>query len=413
MTLAANEPMTAPLMVLPESAEEVALILAENFAPGMSPRLVRVKMPTGGGLSWSIPASGGMEQASDITGVVLTQHYARAYWKGEVASGVAPDCSSQDGIAGTGNPGGSCERCPMNRWGSSPKGGRAKACNQTHRLYILRSGAHLPILVALSPGSLTAMLDYQTLLSSEGLSLRGVVTTFSLLQKTNGKGQVYSVVAPWKAGALTPKDKAKVRAIGNHFAGVVQAVHIEVEAGEVATGDDEPDQLDGEGKESSPPTFMREAPLKSVVSPPLPPKPAPEKPLPKPDATGLTSISGEVVAEPTMKYTGGGRPTTGVKVRLAGGDPHKGAVMDVAFWDVLAEEANQRGPTGLHTGQMVTVQGKMSSYKLGAETRYYLDASAYEITRAAPPAPATTPTPETHTVDDELHRLINAEDLPF
>jgi len=367
------------LMVLPESAEEVALVLSENFAPGMSPRLTRVKMPTGGGLTWGIPASGGMEQASDITGVVLTQHYARAYWKGEMASGVAPDCSSQDGIAGTGNPGGSCEHCPLNRWGSSPKGGRAKACNQTHRLYILRSGAYLPILVALSPGSLTAMLDYQTLLSSEGLSLRGVVTTFSLLQKTNGKGQVYSVVAPWKAGALTPEDKAKVRAIGNHFAGVVQAVHIEVEAGEVATGDDDQDQLDGEGRESSPPAF------KGVAPAPLPPKAAPERTMPKPDATGLTSISGEVVAEPTMKYTESGRPTTGVKIKLAGGRQN-GAVMDVAFWDLLAESANTQGPTGLHTGQMVTVQGTMRSYKLGAETRYYLDASAYEIISAATPA---------------------------
>ena len=59
-------------MVLPESADEVALILRENFAPGMAPRLTRVRMPTGGRKTWTIPGSAGAEEVDEITGVMLT-----------------------------------------------------------------------------------------------------------------------------------------------------------------------------------------------------------------------------------------------------------------------------------------------------------------------------------------------------
>lgn len=81
----------------------------------------RVKLPTGGGTAFEIPSaeSDETEMAKDITGVIVYNHPAYAYYRDKYTGGNnPPDCGSFDGVTGIGNPGGNCQNCPYNKFGS-------------------------------------------------------------------------------------------------------------------------------------------------------------------------------------------------------------------------------------------------------------------------------------------------------
>lgn len=67
----------------------------------------RVKLPTGGGTAFEIPSAEGeeSEMAKDITGVIVYNHPAFAYYHDKYNGGNnPPDCGSFDGVMGIGNP---------------------------------------------------------------------------------------------------------------------------------------------------------------------------------------------------------------------------------------------------------------------------------------------------------------------
>lgn len=69
----------------------------------------RVKLPAGGGTAFEIPSaeSDESEMAKDITGVIVYNHPAYAYYRDKYTGGNnPPDCGSFDGVTGIGNPGG-------------------------------------------------------------------------------------------------------------------------------------------------------------------------------------------------------------------------------------------------------------------------------------------------------------------
>ena len=81
----------------------------------------RVKLPAGGGTAFEIPSAEGedSEMAKDITGVIVYNHPAYAYYHDKYTGGNnPPDCGSFDGVNGIGNPGGNCQNCPYNKFGS-------------------------------------------------------------------------------------------------------------------------------------------------------------------------------------------------------------------------------------------------------------------------------------------------------
>ena len=93
--------------------------LADEYA-GLEFSIDRVKLPAGGGTAFEVPAEDGedTEMVKDITGVILYNHPAYAYYASAFAGGhAAPDCSSIDGATGIGTPGGDCRRCPFNKFG--------------------------------------------------------------------------------------------------------------------------------------------------------------------------------------------------------------------------------------------------------------------------------------------------------
>ena len=88
----------------------------------------RVKLPAGG-TAFEIPSAEGedSEMAKDITGVIVYNHPAYAYYHDKYTGGNnPPDCSSFDGVNGIGNPGGNCQNCPYNKFGSGD--GQSKLC---------------------------------------------------------------------------------------------------------------------------------------------------------------------------------------------------------------------------------------------------------------------------------------------
>ena len=89
----------------------------------------RVKLPAGGGTAFEVPSAEGedSEMAKDITGVIVYNHSAYAYYHDKYTGGNnPPDCGSFDGVNGIGNPGGDCQNCPYNKFGSGD--GQSKLC---------------------------------------------------------------------------------------------------------------------------------------------------------------------------------------------------------------------------------------------------------------------------------------------
>lgn len=95
----------------------------------------RVKLPAGGGTAFEIPSaeSDESEMAKDITGVIVYNHPAYAYYHDKYTGGNnPPDCGSFDGVTGIGTPGGNCQNCPYNKFGSGE--GQSKLCKNKRKL---------------------------------------------------------------------------------------------------------------------------------------------------------------------------------------------------------------------------------------------------------------------------------------
>lgn len=195
-----------------------AALLEENFG-GAAPQLTRVTMPQSGGSKFRLPTVTGDEEVDFIEGVIVYQHETRAYWSKAFGQGDAsPDCSSNDAVVGHGNPGGPCIDCRFAQWGSDPRGGDGQACSLRQPLYVLRSGAILPIVLNLSPGSLKPWREYAQRLFDQGIGLRTVVTKLALGKKPGTRGD-YAVIAPVAIGKLSNDAR---QAVHNMATGIKQ-----------------------------------------------------------------------------------------------------------------------------------------------------------------------------------------------
>ena len=184
--------------------------LAEAMASelsGMDVSFDRVTIPAAGSTAFELPGEmpGETEAAKEFTGVILYHHPMFTYYRERFTGGNnAPDCGSYDGVTGTGNPGGSCGHCPLNQFGSGENGG--KACKNKRRIYILREGELIPILLTLPSGSMRDFSVYVKRLLAKGKKSSSVVTKFSLQKATNANGIVYSKAQFAVDRALTPEE---------------------------------------------------------------------------------------------------------------------------------------------------------------------------------------------------------------
>lgn len=173
--------------------------LGEIFAEeldGLTPSFERIKIPAGGGLAYEVPGDDpeSPDSAKEFKAVILYHHPISCYYQEEYTGGNnPPDCGSMDGRIGIEAESGEirqCADCEFNKFGSGKNG--AKACKQKRRIYLLREGEALPIILSLPTGSLAEFSKYVMRLLSKGKKTVSVVTKFTLKKAQNSGGINYS-----------------------------------------------------------------------------------------------------------------------------------------------------------------------------------------------------------------------------
>lgn len=160
---------------------------------GLSTTFERIKIPSGGGIMFEIPGDDPdePETVKEFSAVILYQHSLNAYYKSEYQGGSnPPDCGSFDGHNGEGTPGGNCDTCPLNQYGSGKNG--AKACKNRRRLYLLREGEIFPMILSLPTGSLKVFTRYLMRVIPKYKTSNAVVTRFTLKKTSSNTGINYS-----------------------------------------------------------------------------------------------------------------------------------------------------------------------------------------------------------------------------
>ncbi len=198
------------------SKQEVAEVFAENMG-GIPLQCEVVKIPSGGGVTWEITDDdGNVDTAKEIVGIIINHHPMNGYWRDEFSGkSQPPDCFSVDGVVSTGiNIGGivykDCASCPLNQFGSAQGGGAGKACKNMHRIYLLREGTVLPLIINLPPTSLTAIGDYVRRLTNKLKRLSGIVTRIALEKDKNEGGIQYSKATFSSVGELSREEAQKI-----------------------------------------------------------------------------------------------------------------------------------------------------------------------------------------------------------
>lgn len=191
----------------------------------------RVKIPSGGGLAFDIPGEDedNPESATELVGVILYHHPVNAYWREKFAGGnEQPDCSSYDGKHGVDRETGECKdcsKCPLNQFGSE---GAGKACKNMHRVYIVREGNPVPLILTLPPTSIKSMRDY----IGKSIVLKGIrsydaVTKVTLKKEKNSAGINYSRAVFTFAGKLSEQAAVEAKAMAESIKATSQNVDIE------------------------------------------------------------------------------------------------------------------------------------------------------------------------------------------
>ena len=181
---------------------------------GLEFSLDRVKLPAGGGTAFEIPSAEGEdpEMAKEITGVIVYNHPAYAYYHDKYTGGNnPPDCGSFDGVNGIGNPGGNCQSCPYNKFGSGD--GQSKLCKNKRMLYILREGELFPITISLPTGPLKSFTNYVKSQLSRGRKLNQVVTKITLKKTTNASGIAFAQAVFGFVRMLSAEERAAVAGV--------------------------------------------------------------------------------------------------------------------------------------------------------------------------------------------------------
>ncbi|MDF2685099.1 MAG: hypothetical protein K0S55_280 [Clostridia bacterium] len=201
LTILNGRKQTAVIPInLAELKEQYSEIAKAREEVGGSPCL-RVKIPSGGGISFEIDSGEESVSVQVFKGLIIGNHKVNACWDetGEnVNLNLPPICSSMDGLFGVDSEGevNNCKNCPSNEYGSAEKGnGKGKACKNMHRLYIMIEETAIPLVLTLPPTSLKNWQTYRlNVLASRGLKPHRAITEISLEAATNSNGIKYNTV---------------------------------------------------------------------------------------------------------------------------------------------------------------------------------------------------------------------------
>lgn len=209
---------------------------------GFNMRFDRVKVPSGGGLTFMLqePDANGNTDFREINAVILTHHPMQSYFQGKYTGGNArPECSSMDGSFGVGAPGGNCARCYLNQFGTAEN--NSKACKRKHRIYILKEGEIFPIILDLPTLSVEGFGKYLRRLLTVGKDPGAIVTRFALRKAANKGGMDYSQVTFTEGRDLLPEELTAVRRLAAQVQAYSSSVDYDADEPDTVSGDVIPD----------------------------------------------------------------------------------------------------------------------------------------------------------------------------
>lgn len=209
--VATLEKTTSALTTGFDKMDKVNASLAEEMN-GLTAVFDRIKMPIGGVTYFDMPGDepDSTETAKEFEAVILHHHPMRAFYKEPYTGGNnPPDCGSLDGMVGKGEPGGICDRCACNQFGTTENGG--KACKERHRLFLLQEGKMFPQILSLPTGSLREFARYLMHCIPVWKSSSAGITRFSLTKAVNKGGIIYTKAQFRMGRALTAEEIASIK----------------------------------------------------------------------------------------------------------------------------------------------------------------------------------------------------------
>ncbi len=212
-----------------ETLQKVESALSEEM-DGLSAVFEQIKIPIGGVTSFEFPSEDPeqTETVKEFSAVILYHHPMRAYYKEKYTGGNnPPDCGSMNGATGMGEPGGVCEHCVFDQFGTGENG--AKACKERRRLYLLLDGEIFPMIMSLPTGSLRDFSRYMMRVLPKYGKSNAILTHFSLVRATNKGGIVYTKVAFRMERALTAAELAVVEQMSERAKAISKTVGFDIE----------------------------------------------------------------------------------------------------------------------------------------------------------------------------------------
>jgi hypothetical protein len=232
-TLAVTRPAAADYPLLGSNKNDLLEIFRDNLGDaGLSSLdLPRIKVPSGGSLSWNVRnAEGEEESVKELEGLVLAWRPGRLRWKkamGEGGGRKPPDCTSTNGFIGIGDPGGECSLCPYAKFGSSAKG-HGQACKQIRQLLIVRPGEVLPHMISIPPTSLKPCAEYFLMLFGRSTPFWAVTTKLRLEKSVNEDGIEYAKVRFAQGRVLTQAEREELRPFHEQMKTILAPMAIDV-----------------------------------------------------------------------------------------------------------------------------------------------------------------------------------------
>jgi len=235
----ANELVKAEGFAIATQGDKIQVVLEANLGGDKINQfdLDKVTVPAGGGISWEVPGLMGHESTPEIEGVIVGWKPVRSLYLTDFKDnpGVPPNCSSDDGVVGFGDPLGKgieerrdCATCPMNQWGSAVNG-PGKRCAERRLLFVLRKNDRIPIMVVIPPTSLKNAKAYFLRLVQNNVPYYGVITGLTLSKVKSKAGITYAQVEFKAKGFLTDPDVEMFRSYAEFFGNVIKQIKFDPE----------------------------------------------------------------------------------------------------------------------------------------------------------------------------------------
>ena len=224
------------------SSSEVAEIL--DGMNGVTPLdLERVRVPSGGTLSWVRNGPEGEQMVKELVGVVMAQREGRLYWQSGIGAGPGggsspPDCVSDDGATGFGSRwqgdtqgAHACESCPLAQFGSArrPDGqpARGQACKQVKILFFLPPESILPVVVSLPPTSIQPVKRFFLGLLGRMIRPHQVEVSLSLEKAQSKDGVGYARAVPKLVRRLSEIEIQRIASVAAGLAKVFRSARVQ------------------------------------------------------------------------------------------------------------------------------------------------------------------------------------------